>query len=123
MPPSPEVSWVIRPDVVTTAITALVWVVGGALAFLATSLMSTLLYIWSQHKKEMAKISTDIKAEVKLITSDLKDEVGRVAKTLENISTTLFDRQRSIEIRMGEQETRCDERHTQRRRNSDPEAT
>lgn len=113
--PTPELNWVIRPDVVTAAIEALVWVVGGTITFLGTSLIGTLLYIWQQHKKEMGKISTDLKEEFKIVTTDLKEEICRVAGSLENISSTLFDRQRALEIRQGEQEVRCDERHSHRR--------
>lgn len=118
-PPTPELNWVIRPDVVTSAIKALVWVVGGALSFLGASLIGTLLYIWTEHKKEMSKMTENVKSEIKGISSDLKSEIGRVAGSLETISSTLFDRQRAVEIRIGEQETRCEERHLNHRRATD----
>jgi len=99
-----DISWLANPDMISSAIKVLATVVCAAFAFLTTSLVGILLYIWQDHKKAIEKMS-----------AEFKSEVGRLAHSLETISETLFDRQRSIEIRMGEHETRCEERNKHRR--------
>lgn len=117
--PTPDMNWIIHPDIITASIQALVKVVGAAIALMGSSLVGTLLYIWHEHKKAMSKMSDDVKAEIKTISHDFKADISRVASSLENISSTLFDRQRIVENRMSEQETRCEERYKLHRRNTD----
>lgn len=99
------------PDLITQAIKLL----AGAVGVLTASLVGVLLYIWQDHKKKMEDISVTMQNKIKEVSSDFKEEINRIAKSLETISSTLFDRQREVEIRIGEQETRCEERHNQRR--------
>lgn len=117
--PSPELNWIIHPDIITASIQTLVKVVGAALVLLGSSLVATLLYIWNEHKKAMSKMSDDVKSEIKTISHEFKADISRVASSLENISSTLFDRQRAVETRMSEQETRCEERYKLHRRITD----
>ena len=95
------------PDQIAYAIKLLVLVVG----VLATSLVGVILYVWNKHTGEMRQISIDVQYEFKAISVEFKAEITRVRETLETISTTLFDRQRVIEIKQVEHVTRCEERH------------
>jgi len=107
------------PDQIAYAIQLLVGVVG----VLACALVGVILYVWNKHTGEMRQISIDVQDKFETISDEFKAEISRVAKTLENISTTLFDRQRLIEIKQGEQETRCEERHAGRRETDKQRAT
>ena len=107
---APQDIIVAYPDLITQAIKLL----AGAVLALTTALVGVMLYIWHAHTKKIDDISTTIQTKFETISSEFKEEIKSVAKSLENISSTLFDRQRLVEQRLGEQETRCEERHGRR---------
>lgn len=105
--PTPESIYVAHPDVVSQAIRILAATVGA----LFTALIAVLLYIWHSHTKKIDDISATMQRKFESISIEFKNDISGMARSLENISNTLFDRQREVEDRIGRQETRCEERH------------
>jgi hypothetical protein len=109
---APQEFMVAYPDLITQAIKLL----AGAVVILTTALVAVMLYIWHDHKGKMQDIANTMQNKFESISSEFKEEIKSVAKSLETISCTLFDRQRIVEQRLCEQETRCEERHNGRRK-------
>lgn len=92
--PAPVDMWIAHPDMITSAIRVLAW----AVAALGGSLVGTLLYIWN---RTGAKIDS------------LDGKIDRIASGLEKLALTTSAQIAAIEAR-------CEERHSNHRRATDP---
>lgn len=96
------ISWVARPDMISQAINLLVMVgkaLIGAIICLGGALIAVLLYIWHQTKGQIGSLET----QMRQMATSLSDLAGHIREEIATINT------------------RCDERHTMRRRRDDPQ--